>query len=40
MVVIRELKTLLDSLDKHGHMDNATYTLSANDLVKLIGGSK
>ena len=40
MVVIRELKTLLDSLDKHGHLDKATYTLSANDLVKLIGGNQ
>jgi len=36
MAVIRELKTLLDSLVENGHMDNTTYTLSANDLVELI----
>jgi len=35
-LVIDELNILLDSLEKNGHLDKKEYTISANDLVKLI----
>ncbi len=35
-LVIDELKVLLDSLESNGHLDEKDYTISANDLVKLI----
>ncbi|MEQ9424155.1 MAG: hypothetical protein RJQ09_07055 [Cyclobacteriaceae bacterium] len=35
-VIINDLVILLDSLNKNGHLDEKTYTLSARDLLELI----
>ena len=35
-IVIGELNVLLDSLEENGHLNERDYTISANDLVRLI----
>jgi len=39
-LIINELQVLLDSLESNGHLEGKDYTISVNDLVKLINSNK